>query len=329
MLSRKTQEKKAVYNPGWLAFMKHVDGKEGWYESAECWVEIESGTDAYCDPSDKINQELFSFRTTCCKYDNGWYVMEENLKIDPPVETLNKGIDNVLFVETLVSIFSREPINLCQSRDVPVPSGGGKDDDDLIEVINAKTGETGKISRADSRDSSADGLKTRRYKNSSKPLGYSVLFMLLKARNEAIHKEQKKIALKEAIGSKKGKPSIVATPTIEEESEPYPSMPTCNQAQMHREKINPPNLRLVNSLVARPVNKREIRANPKAQEALDLEWKKLVKKDVWLYDTVPEWKDVSNRAKKPGEKVHVGKVFEICVEKGSELHPEGDKLRNF
>ena len=195
---------------------------------------------------------------------------------------------------------------------------GGKDDDDLIEVINAKTGETGKISRADSRDSSADGLKTTRYKNSSKPLGYSVLFMLLKARKEAIHKEQKKIALKQAIGSKKGKPSIVVTPTIEEESEPYPSMPTCNQAQMHREKINPPNLRLVNSLVARPVNKREIRANPKAQEALDLEWKKLVKKDVWLYDTVPEWKDVSNRAKKPGEKVHVGKVFEICVEKGSE-----------
>lgn len=207
--------------------------------------------------------------------------MEENLKIDPPVETLNKGTDNVLFVETLVSIFSREPINLCQSRDVPAPSGGEKDDDDLIEVINAKTGETGKISRADSRYYSADGLKTRRYKNSSKPIGYSVLSMSLKARKQAIHKEQKKIALKE-IGSKKGKPSIVATPTIEEESEPYPSMPTCNQAQMHREKINPPNytpdLRLVNSLVARPVNKREIRANRKAQEALDLEWKNWLRK---------------------------------------------------
>ena len=119
---------------------------------------------------------------------------------------------------------------------------------------------------------------------------------------------------------------------MEEESEPYPIMPTCNQTPPHREKITPPNytpdLRLVNSLVARPVNKREIRANPKAQEALDLEWNKLVKKDAWLYDTVTEWKEVSNKAKKSGEKVHVGKVFEICVEKGSEL-PEGDKLRKF
>ena len=109
-------------------------------------------------------------------------------------------------------------------------------------------------------------------------------------------------------------------------------MPTCNQTPQHREKITPPNytpdLRLVNSLVARPVNKREIRANPKAQEALDLEWNKLVKKDAWLYDTVTEWKEVSNKAKKSGEKVHVGKVFEICVEKGSEL-PQGDKLRKF
>ena len=36
----------------------------------------------------------------------------------------------------------------------------------------------------------------------------------------------------------------------------------------------------------------------------------------------------SDGAKKKGKKVHVGKVFEICVEKGSEL-PEGHKLRKF
>ena len=192
-----------------------------------------------------------------------------------------------------------------------------------------------KISKADSRYYSADGFKTRRYKSSSKPMDIPSFVwqsMSLKARKEAIQKEQKKIALREAASGKKGKPSIVATPTKEEESEPYPVMPTCNQTPQHREKINPPNytpdLRLVNSLVARPVNKREIRANPKAQEALDLEWNKLVKKDAWLYDTVTEWKEVSNKAKKSGEKVHVGKVFEICVEKGSEL-PEGDKLRKF
>ena len=331
----KNPGKRAVYNPGWLAFMKHVDGKEGWYEFAECWVEIENYTETFCDPGAKLNKESFPFRTTCCKYDDGWYVMEENLKIDPPTESLKKEIEDVLVVDTLVSIFSKEPIDQCQSRDAPAPSGGEKEGDDLIEVINVKTGETEKISKADSRYYSADGFKTRRYKNSSKPMDIPSFVwqsMSLKARKEAIQKEQKKIALREAASGKKGKPSIVATPFVEEESESHPIMPTCNQTPQHREKITPPNhvpdLRLVNSLVARPVNKREIRANPKAQEALDLEWNKLVKKDAWLYDTVTEWKEVSNKAKKSGEKVHVGKVFEICVEKGSEL-PEGDKLRKF
>ena len=47
-----------------------------------------------------------------------------------------------------------------------------------------------------------------------------------------------------------------------------------------------------------------------------------------LNDTVDEWNNVSSRAKRSGTKVHVGKVFEICVEKGSEL-PGGHKLRKF
>ena len=53
-----------------------------------------------------------------------------------------------------------------------------------------------------------------------------------------------------------------------------------------------------------------------------------MKKTAWLYDTVSEWHDISQKAKKSGNKVHVGKVFEICVEKGSEL-PITSKLRKF
>ena len=41
-----------------------------------------------------------------------------------------------------------------------------------------------------------------------------------------------------------------------------------------------------------------------------------------------EWDDVRAEAKRKGKKVHVGKVFEICVEKGSEL-PKGNPLRKF
>ena len=86
--------------------------------------------------------------------------------------------------------------------------------------------------------------------------------------------------------------------------------------------------KIINILVARPVNKKEIRSNPKAQESLDIERNKLVKKTAWLYDTIQEWSTVSDGAKKKGKKAHVGKVIEICVEKGSEL-PLGHKLRKY
>ena len=55
---------------------------------------------------------------------------------------------------------------------------------------------------------------------------------------------------------------------------------------------------------------------------------KLEKKDAWLYDTVQVWKDIASKATKKGKNVHIGKVFEICVEKGSEL-PAGHELRKF
>ena len=84
----------------------------------------------------------------------------------------------------------------------------------------------------------------------------------------------------------------------------------------------------MNTLVARPVNRKEIRSNPKAQAPLDVEWVKLEKKDAWLYDTVQEWREVAAKAKKQGRKVHIGKIFEICVEKGSEF-PSGHPLRKF
>jgi hypothetical protein len=43
---------------------------------------------------------------------------------------------------------------------------------------------------------------------------------------------------------------------------------------------------------------------------------------------IRECEDVSKEALKNKTKVHVGKVFEICVEKGSEL-PLGDPMRKF
>ena len=117
--------------------------------------------------------------------------------------------------------------------------------------------------------------------------------------------------------------------------EDYPRMPTSKSSKSaHRDKLVNVKImkgeKVISSLVARPVNvnRKEIRANPKTQASLDVEWKKLVDKKAWLYDTVTEWKEVAAKAKRTGKKVHVGKVFEICVEKGSEL-PAGSPLRKF
>ena len=57
----------------------------------------------------------------------------------------------------------------------------------------------------------------------------------------------------------------------------------------------------INTLVARPVNKKEIRSNPKAQESLDTEWNKLVEKTAWLYDTLQEWSTVLRGCQKERE----------------------------
>ena len=41
-----------------------------------------------------------------------------------------------------------------------------------------------------------------------------------------------------------------------------------------------------------------------------------------------EWSDVAAETRKTGTKVHIGRVFDICVEKGSEL-PLGDPARKY
>ena len=272
--------------------------------------------------------------------------------MDLEAETLN--------CEVMTTIFSPEPIDL-RTRHDDRPGGGdddedgGDDDDDAnkIEVIDPTTGKIEKIARNDPSYYSASGFKARRYKGSSKPMDIPTFIwqsMSVKARKVAIEEEQKKIARIEAEKknaqrsaaelkrAEKREPGVAAVlnqlyQAYHQDDVSIPAMPVCNyNPQRRREKMVRVTIhsgeRIINTLVARPVNRKEIRANPKAQAALDVEWEKLVKKSAWLYDTVEEWSKISSGAKKSGKKVHVGKVFEICVGKGSEL-PEGHKLRKF
>ena len=77
-------------------------------------------------------------------------------------------------------------------------------------------------------------------------------------------------------------------------------------------------------LVARPVKRAEIESNPDAQAALRKEWDRLRNIRVWDEGKVAEWGDIC----RAGKKAHVGRIFEICVEKNSEL-PKGNPLRKY
>ena len=82
------------------------------------------------------------------------------------------------------------------------------------------------------------------------------------------------------------------------------------------------------SAVARLVPKDEVRRNPKAKAALDKEWENLRTKGVWDESRVKECKSIVEEARKKGETVHLGRIFEACYEKGSEL-PADDPRRKF
>ena len=59
--------------------------------------------------------------------------------------------------------------------------------------------------------------------------------------------------------------------------------------------------------VARPVNKKEQAGNANTKAALQKEWDKLTSQGCWDLSTVQEWFDFAARARKEGEKIHVGR----------------------
>jgi hypothetical protein len=89
-------------------------------------------------------------------------------------------------------------------------------------------------------------------------------------------------------------------------------------------------------LIARSVGKKEMRSQPKAIEAMDVEWARLRKagpkqKGAWREDLVENWYNVKARYNRLGKTVHVGDLLEVCVQKHDELPdtPENEKLKRF
>ena len=73
---------------------------------------------------------------------------------------------------------------------------------------------------------------------------------------------------------------------------------------------------------------KEVATNPKAKKADDEEWSDLWKMETWDESTVIEWVACKEKARAENRRIHVGRIFGILVEKGSEL-PEGDPRRKF
>ena len=83
-----------------------------------------------------------------------------------------------------------------------------------------------------------------------------------------------------------------------------------------------------NACVARPVAKKEMLDTPLAMQAMEKEWDRLWKQDVWGHTGIRERPDVAKEAQRKGKTVHLGWLFGLCVQQGSEL-PDGDPRNRF
>ena len=119
-----------------------------------------------------------------------------------------------------------------------------------------------------------------------------------------------------------------------------PAMPLLSEHEVqrlrteHREKNPEFHPIPFNALVARPVDRKERNATPEALEAVAKEWKRLrsIKHrdgiGVWDETKVDEKRNVVADARRRKITVHFARIFDLCVEKGSEL-PPGDKDRKY
>jgi len=110
-----------------------------------------------------------------------------------------------------------------------------------------------------------------------------------------------------------GEPAVSAV--LSTDGEAAPTMPTDDYRRpRHRDHIADGTIHCP-AAVARPVSKAETNEKPKALEAKKKEWKKLVDRSVWRWDSVREWKAVAKAAREVNKTVNLGRLFGIMVEK--------------
>ena len=84
----------------------------------------------------------------------------------------------------------------------------------------------------------------------------------------------------------------------------------------------------LHACVARPVRKDEIARESGAQAAERKEWDNLRAKDVWARAVIREFNEVAQTARRENKKVHLGRMFGLMVETGSELPKDDPPVEN-
>ena len=121
----------AVYNPGWLGLLRHVDNQQSWYEYADAHVNVKEIFGTFLNPLvSSAPNSIRPFRTTCYKMDRVWHVPEANLRVNPPDGDLTEG---TLPCEVMTTIFSKEPLDLCGKPPEVLP-GPQEEEGDMIEL---------------------------------------------------------------------------------------------------------------------------------------------------------------------------------------------------
>ena len=82
-----------------------------------------------------------------------------------------------------------------------------------------------------------------------------------------------------------------------------------------KQSKSPKRIEEVMAFVARTVSRKEYQNNPKACQALVVEWDKLRKAKVWNESDVREWKAVKSEAQREQRDIHVGSLHELLVGK--------------
>ena len=81
------------------------------------------------------------------------------------------------------------------------------------------------------------------------------------------------------------------------------------------------------AMVHKPIPINKALQIPEAKAALDKEWNKLKDKKAWLVETVSEKRDIQEKAKREGKKVHFGALMDLCHLKHAELAAEFQKYK--